>query len=59
MGRGLFVTSSVFGAASQSRSMAAELIGGLRREQPRVIVTERALDPEGMPHVSGALIVGS
>jgi len=53
MQRVLFVASSAFGTASQSRRIAAELVEGMRRQHPNALITERILDPTTMPHVTG------
>ncbi len=53
MDRVLFVTSSAFGAESQSRRLAAELVDGMRHRRPDAVIVERHLDPATMPHVTG------
>jgi FMN-dependent NADH-azoreductase len=52
----LFVTSSLFGEASQSRRIARELVEGFRRNDPGVRVVERDLTPEAMPHLTQATL---
>lgn len=49
----LFVTSSLFGAESRSRQLAAEFIDVLRETHPYVALVSRDLAPETMPHLDG------
>jgi FMN-dependent NADH-azoreductase len=48
----LFVASSLFGDASQSRLIASELIDRWRQFHPRTTVVERELTADGIPHLS-------
>lgn len=49
----LFVTSSLFGAESQSRKTASEFVEAWRRIHPVATVIERDLTATSMPHLSG------
>jgi FMN-dependent NADH-azoreductase len=48
----LLVTSSLFGAASQSRQIAAEFVTAWRGSHPGTTVVERDLSPASIPHLS-------
>lgn len=48
----LFITSSLFGADSQSRRIAAEFVENWRRENPGAAVVERDLNIASIPHLS-------
>jgi FMN-dependent NADH-azoreductase len=52
MSRLLFVTSSLFGAASQSRLVASEFVAAWQQAHPGSMVRERDLTPEAIPHFS-------
>ena len=56
----LFVTSSLFGAESQSGRVAAEFVEALRQDTPGSSVVERDLHFEAVPHLtSGAFFAGA
>jgi FMN-dependent NADH-azoreductase len=48
----LFITSSLSGADSKSRRIAAELVASWRQAHPAGSVIERDLTPETMPHLT-------
>ena len=48
----LFITSSLFGADSQSRRIAAEFVENWRREHPGAAVVERDLNIASIPHLN-------
>jgi FMN-dependent NADH-azoreductase len=48
----LLVTSSLFGAASQSRQIATEFVTAWRGTHPGTVVVERDLSPSSIPHLS-------
>jgi FMN-dependent NADH-azoreductase len=48
----LFVTSSLFGAASQSRMIATEFVEAWRRTHPGTALVERDLTAASMPHLT-------
>src|SRR5262245_21849307 len=52
----LFVSSSLFGDNSQSRSIAEEFIDRWRDAHPRTSVTERDLAADSIPHLSLATL---
>jgi FMN-dependent NADH-azoreductase len=52
----LFVTSSLFGEASQTRQLAREFVATWRRDNPGARVVERDLTPETMPHLTQATL---
>lgn len=52
MNRILFVTSSLFGAESQSRRTAVELLDAWRRLRPHAQVVARDLTAASIPHLS-------
>jgi FMN-dependent NADH-azoreductase len=55
----LFVSSSLFGSGSQSRTMAAEFIDRWRNANPRTTVVERELTADSMPHLSLATLTAA
>lgn len=52
----LFVTSSLFGEASQTRQLAREFVATWRRDNPGARVVERDLTPATMPHLTQATL---
>ena len=52
----LFVTSSLSGAASQSRAIAAEVVAAWRANHPGATVTERDLAADPVPHLGAATL---
>ena len=52
MSRLLFVTSSVFGAASKSRLIGSEFVAAWSKAHPGTEVVERHLSPESIPHLT-------
>lgn len=52
----LFVTSSLFGEASQSRRFGIELITAMRSAPAGIRIVERNLTADNMPHLSGATL---
>jgi FMN-dependent NADH-azoreductase len=48
----LLVTSSLFGGNSKSTQIAREFVDAWRRAHPDATVTERALTPDSIPHLS-------
>ena len=48
----LLVTSSLFGDNSKSSQIAREFVDALRNVHPGASVTERALTPDSIPHLS-------
>src|SRR5215470_1670690 len=59
MGNLLFVSSSLFGDGSQSRSVAREFIDRWRDAHPRTSVTERDLTADSIPHLSLATLAAT
>jgi FMN-dependent NADH-azoreductase len=55
----LFVSSSLFGDGSQSRTMAAEFIDRWRQANPRATVVERDLTADSIPHLSLATLTAA
>jgi FMN-dependent NADH-azoreductase len=55
----LFVSSSLFGDGSQSRTMAAEFIDRWRQTNPRTTIVERELTADSMPHLSLATLTAA
>ena len=55
----LFVSSSLFGDGSQSRTMATEFIDRWRQANPRTTVVERELTADSMPHLSLATLTAA
>jgi|SRR5689334_449351 len=55
----LFVSSSLFGDNSQSRSIASEFIDRWRATHPSTTVIERDLTADSMPHLSLATLAAS
>ena len=55
----LFVTSSIFGASSESRLVAGDFLAAARQANPALQVVERALTPESMPHLGLAALAGA
>lgn len=48
----LLIRSSLFGDQSKSAQIAGEFVAAWRRAHPGAVVTERALTPASMPHLS-------
>ena len=47
----LFITSSIFGAGSESRQVGVQFIAAARQANPDLTVVERELTPASMPHL--------
>jgi FMN-dependent NADH-azoreductase len=54
MSKLLFVTSSILGDDSKSRSLGSEFVAAWRRAHPGTVVVERQLLAESLPHYTGA-----
>jgi FMN-dependent NADH-azoreductase len=55
----LFVSSSLFGDGSQSRTIATEFIDRWRQTNPRTTVVERELTADSIPHLSLATLTAA
>jgi FMN-dependent NADH-azoreductase len=56
MSKLLFVTSSILGENSKSRSLGSEFVAAWRRAHPGTSVVERHLLPESLPHYTGSAL---
>lgn len=52
----LLVRSSLFGDQSKSAQIAGEFLAAWRKVHPSAVVTERALTPTSMPHLSSDVL---
>ncbi|MDE2229298.1 MAG: NAD(P)H-dependent oxidoreductase [Alphaproteobacteria bacterium] len=52
----LFVSSSLMSETSKSRQIAAELLAAMTDGRPDIRVTERHLQPDTIPHLSGGVL---